>query len=233
MRPRICVTTWYDPAFAPLGDLCRDSLAEWCWRQRYDLRIVDVPRSDRPLAWHKVEILRHLLRGDAEFVLWVDADAIVVRPDVGIHGEIEPGRDVYLVEHHYDGKRVPNTGLLLLRRSEWTSRFLEDVWQSERYVQHPWWENAAIIDLLGVFEAFGDGRASVPDPARSAKVRWLPLRWNSVPEVDEADDAVIKHYAGRPIPWRMEHMQREAARLARDRGLRGLAMRWARCVAGA
>lgn len=41
-----------------------------------------------------------------------------------------------------------NSGLFFLRNCPWSFEFLDEVYRQEQFIHHPWWENAAIIDLL-------------------------------------------------------------------------------------
>ena len=66
--------------------------------------------------------------------------------------EIENGKDFYLVKHYIKERWVPNSGSFLIRNSDWGKKFLDDVWNKKEYIYHNYWENAAIIDLLGYKE---------------------------------------------------------------------------------
>ena len=121
-------------------------------RHGYDLRLeTRLLAPERPPAWSKVALVRELLESYDE-VLWIDADAIFLDISKDIGELVRPGKDLYLVEHLYeqdDSWRSANTGVFLVRSTRWSRRFLDRVWAAERYVDHPWWENAAVLDLLG------------------------------------------------------------------------------------
>jgi hypothetical protein len=228
----LCVTTWYDEGFAPLGDLCLESLRVYSARHGHDLRLPDAPRADRPPAWHKIEVILHLLETGYEFVLWVDADAVVVRPEVGIHGELVDGKDLYLVKHSYDHREIPNTGVCLFRNTDWVRGFLKRAWESEHHLHHPWWENAAVIEILGYHEAFDEGRQNDLDQRLLERVQWLPVKWNSLPGLQEAEHAVITHYAGRPFAFRAEHMSADLERVRASQDRPGPFRRLVRGIGG-
>ena len=82
-----------------------------------------------------------------------------------------------MVEHTWLGQYTANSGVMLTRSSDWSRAFLDQVWALDRYSEHPWRENAAVLDLLG----YG------LDPARQVRpTSWLRLtklidpRWNSI-----------------------------------------------------
>jgi hypothetical protein len=152
-------------------------------RHGYDLRLeTEVVAPERPPAWSKIALVRELLDGYDE-VLWIDADAIFLDISKDIAELVRPGKDLYLVEHLYeqdDSWRSANTGVFLVRSTRWARRFLDRVWAAEQYVDHAWWENAAVLDLLG-YELPPD--LTPPRKLRAtrfdARVELIGLEWNS------------------------------------------------------
>jgi hypothetical protein len=151
----------------------------------------------RPPAWSKIALVRDLLERYAE-VLWVDADAIFVDISKDIGDSLRPDEDLYLVEHVWaedDTWRSANTGVFLVRSTPWARRFLERVWESEQYIDHAWWENAAVLDLLG-YELPPD--LSPPRRAPGAlldpHVELIGLEWNSTAGASLASHPRIRHH---------------------------------------
>lgn len=150
----------------------------------------------RPGAWSKIPLLQQLLER-YELVWWIDADAVIVDLERDITAAVHSRADVYLVGHAQERDEkavVPNAGVLLLRRSPFTIDFLDAVWASEQHIDHNWWENAAVIELLG--------QSLVPPfPITSPTSRWrervglLDLCWNSVPDYHESPSPVVNHHA--------------------------------------
>jgi hypothetical protein len=118
----------------------------------YDLMSCYVPISDRPAAWSKIPLLIQLLE-EYESVLWLDADVLLVDYSSDISREVPPERIQGLVYHKLYGNKnypvriVPNTGVWLVKKEmiEW----LKLIWSKEEYLDHAWWEQAALISLLG------------------------------------------------------------------------------------
>ena len=84
-----------------------------------------------------------------EWVFWIDADALIVEFSRDIVDELPESAFLGLVEHAYDGHRFPNTGVMIVRSSPVAREFWSEVWARTEYVDHPWWENAAVLSLLG------------------------------------------------------------------------------------
>lgn len=214
---KIKVVTAYDQGFASVGNIAAKSIAVYAAANGLDFEILPMPAMDRPPAWGKIAIIANQFANcRADFLLWVDADACFVRTDRNIAEVVKDGKDFYLVSHQIQKARPspgivvyaerPNTGVFLIRRSEWSLKFLNSIWQMTKYISHPWWENAAVLDLLGYrFELTGNMADNKLEQQILEKVDWLPLEWNSLPclgrmnEVaysGEVFEPIIVHYAG-------------------------------------
>ena len=97
-----------------------------------------------------------------------------------------------MVEHRYQDQRVPNTGVLMVRATRAADDFLGLVWDQARYIDHPWWENAAVIDLLGY--RLSPCNPERPSPHRKI-VRFIGNEWTGPRET--LPRPVIRHYANR------------------------------------
>jgi hypothetical protein len=105
---------------------------------------------------------------------------------------------------------------MALRAGEEARAFLAAAWSLERYREHPWWENAAVCELLGY---------GVDPPARLDPTPWreqtafLPGCWNWIWDA-RAPGARIRHFPGFSLRTRMVLM-RAALVEARLRGAFG------------
>ena len=185
-------------------------------RHGYDLVLSNetiVP--ERPPAWSKIRMARDLLERYDE-VLWIDADAIVVDSSKDIADVTRPGKDLYLVEHLWhesDDWRSANTGVFLIRSTDWGKAFLDTVWKQEQWIDHPWWENAAVLDLLGY-----EIPADLTPPRRrrttelAERVELIGLEWNSTAGKSLAEHPRIRHTGRGPV----EDLKRQLLELLRS-----------------
>lgn len=195
-----------------LVDIARPSLERYALRHQYDLVVQTEPAGlrGRPPAWGKIPLVRSLLHR-YDVVVWVDADAVVVDHSTDI-ADTSVRRPLHLVFHEIDGVVIPNTGVFVARRSTATMRLLDRVWQQEHFIEHRWWENAALIAEMG-----GDGDVGLT----SRRSRWrsrlalgaLDPRWNSTPVASVPRPAIV-HLAGVPHHERVAQMTDLAASVA-------------------
>lgn len=165
---------------------------------------------DRPASWSKLLLVRRLL-DDYETVLWVDADAVIMRHDVDVAALLPDAATLAVVAHATpEGAEFPNAGVFLCRSNRTARRLLADMWASTEFVHHKWWENAALLKLLG-YRPNAPVELVHPTEYRSA-VHFLPTEWNSLPVLRQPDGR-IKHYAGLNHAERYAGMTRDVADL--------------------
>jgi hypothetical protein len=198
---------------ARLLRLARRSFEPYARRHGYDLQLHTEPyERTRPAPWSKVALLRDLLPR-YDLLLWLDADVVIVDPVVDIASRRDPDRFLALVEHRYEGQRFPNTGVLMLGAGADAARFLDEVWGADAYCEHRWWENAAVLDLLGY-------DVERPNPVRPSawrdRTQFLPNEWNSTVH-DPAPHPRFRHYPGYTVPRRWALMARDLVRARASR----------------
>src|SRR5262249_15368967 len=170
----VLILTAHDEAFRPIAELTIPRMQRYANRHGCDFRVVtDVDRS-RPGGWIKIPPIRQALAEEFDFVFWIDADVLLIRDDVDIRSAARDGRDLHmswmgpetmdwqapswLVGHF-------NTGVMLIRNTGWSRDFFDRVWASTP-LDHPWWEQATILDLLGYKHLIDRGSADPANPDR-------------------------------------------------------------------
>lgn len=206
--PRLCLATSYTTDFHDIGSYCAISLHLYAARWGCGVHVDTNLTLDRPPAWHRVKLIPALFDRGYEFVLWVDADAMFVDFDTNILSVVRPDKDLYLVEHYNPGfsqTKVPNTGVMLVRNTAWTRELFGRIWNMTEYVDHTWWENAAMIHLLGYRNLLNEGNFE-PNAEMLRHVEFLPESYNYLPTISQHGDPIILHYAGTPNAQRRLEM---------------------------
>jgi hypothetical protein len=204
---RVICTLAHGPHQA-LYDVTAPTLARYAKAHGYEfIGINHRLEPSRPAAWDKI-VLLHELTADHELVVWIDADAVACDDAPDIADALQPRRFLHLVEHRIARGRVPNTGVIVMRGGVASRRFLDRVWSQPRTVHHEWWENAAMLRVLG-YRDVGGFRPVVPTPWRLG-MGLLDKAWNSIP-ADPALRPYIVHYPGLPLDERLTALQRAIA----------------------
>jgi hypothetical protein len=208
MRKALCTTV--TPEFDALFALSGPPLRQFAGRHGWSVIVNRVDRAcGRPTSWGKVPLLLELLRS-YDLVGWIDADALIVDGSRDLAAELRRGKHLYWVEHaHPSGETTANAGVMMLRSTRWARRLLERAWACEDLIEHVWWENAALMRLLGYrIEEHPVHRG--PNQRLLRHVRFLDLAWNSIPHWVASAAPRITHYAGLPLQERLERMRIDA-----------------------
>ena len=145
----------------------------------YDLHVCPCDSDGRAPAWGKIRALQSLLPSYDD-VLWLDADVLIVAPEEDVATCVPANCLQGMVAHSRRGGLTPNTGVWLTRPG--MIPYLVQAWEMTQYIHHPWWEQAAIIELMGFsLQGLVSHPPQVPNDFY-AQTAWLPLHWNAGPD---------------------------------------------------
>ena len=206
------LATSFDRAFRGIGEYAVMTMQLYGALYNIRLRFDDNPILDRPTPWHRIKFIPKLFADGFDFVIWMDADAVITRFDVDIRSIIKPDKDLYMVQHEYNGRNdpVPNTGFLLIRNTAWSKKLLEAIWEKKEYINHKWWENAALMDIFGYKNLLGGVRDLKHEML--AKVEFLSTEWNYLPMYGGVAEPIVTHFAGLSRDDRLNQLPKTAMR---------------------
>jgi hypothetical protein len=190
--PRALLTLGSGP-MKPILECTLPTFKAFAARHHYELIVGDVPNPfERPVPWAKISLIQEALKRYG-FVLWLDADTIILDDSLDPVDCLPAEAFQAMVRHQSVEEACPNTGVWLLRSCEATHRFLDEVWNQHQFIDDPWWENAAVIDLLGYsLRPTNQERGS----RWLSGTHWLANEWNSHVGWNGLVPARIRHYAG-------------------------------------
>jgi len=201
----ICLTTYFDKNYELMGNMSWHTIKKYAATFGYACELINTLESDRPKSWNKILVIKALFERGHDFVFWVDSDAMFVNFKKDIAYEIEDGKDLYLVQHQYHGGCMPNFGIFLIRNCLGMRELLDQLWNSNDYINHPWWENAAFLDVAGLAQFLPKSsrsqlKSSVlqkkADASLQSKTKYLSTAWNSIPQDPATSPVIIQHFAG-------------------------------------
>jgi hypothetical protein len=147
---KLALATLYTAEIARMAELTNPSKRAYCERWGYDFACFEGTLDpDRPPAWSKVLFVRKLL-DRYDWVFWLDADALVMNPDVAFENLLDPRYSLILVKQPGPdpfGRLHLNTGSFFIRSDEWSKGFLDDLYRQREFIEHPCWEQEAFMHL--------------------------------------------------------------------------------------
>jgi hypothetical protein len=148
--------------------------------------------GDRPASWQKLPAIYASLKA-YDAVCWLDADVVITWPGADIIAELQPGTCQAVVEHLTECGRVPNCGVWVVSRDMMPT--LRQAWaDGSAFVHHPWWEQAAIMQLMGYAVEPGP-HGKLDSPTRLyEQTTFLRPEWNHHPgDINRPDTPYFFH----------------------------------------
>jgi len=187
------------------------------YARRHDYTYIEAPIvfQERPPSWHKVQALTSFL-GYYDAVLWLDSDVVIVDESRDLADDVPTDAWQALAchtEHHgTDLGHVPNCGVWFVRRP--MLPILRQVWGMTQYAHHPWWEQAAMHELMG-FASTTDALTPVThqrDTELYQHTHFLDETWNCVDTENNDATPRFMHMCGLPHIFRLGEMEYWAKR---------------------
>jgi hypothetical protein len=145
-------------------------------RHGKDVRFYELKADyvSRPPAWSKLVAISDAF-AQADAVLWIDADVVISKDAPDIFQSLDGDAWQAMVCHKTSEGEVPNTGVWLLQRT--MLPFLMSAAMSDAYINHRWWEQAAILKMMGFAVDGGPCRNMAMTPLMT-HTQWLDESWN-------------------------------------------------------
>jgi hypothetical protein len=139
------IITAHNNRFKELASYNIPIIKNYCEYYGYSYQIYEIPDDyPRPAAWSKIDyLIQEINNRPNQYTLWIDADAIILRHDIDLWSFIRPEKYLYLSKDN-----SINTGVFLIKNNGIIKKLLEQAWSMTQYLNHNWWEQAAIIDLV-------------------------------------------------------------------------------------
>jgi len=170
---RALVTFAAGDEFEGLLDLSLPGLEEYADLHGYDILTAPPRLLTRPPSWGKITRLLSALERYDE-ALWVDCDVVCLDPAVDVADELGDAWQA-ISRHRTREGEIPSCGLWYVRQS--MQPVLEAIWRLDRYTDHPWWEQAALHQLLGYG---GRPVERQRETALFAHTCWLDPEWHAI-----------------------------------------------------
>lgn len=142
----IAVVTLYTESIKTYAEQTAETMRSYCKKHGYQFIChKDIIVKNRPASWSKIPAIFEAFDSGADWVFWIDADAIIMNPKVKLESFISKaaGKDIAITE---DENSV-NCGVFLIRNCEFSTHLLSEIWAMEKHINHIWWENAAMHEL--------------------------------------------------------------------------------------
>ncbi len=195
MKPRKVIATVALGNHVEFLELSIENFKLYAAKHGYELEICKQNLdTKRPEAWTKILFILELMKTYDE-IFWIDSDAIIINFTTDLQDEILSETDLAWVYHSYGNQSHPNAGVMYIKVNSKTKNFFQTVnTQTDLYL-HPWWDQAAMMRLLGQdsnLYPIGSGKIIHQIAIQEQRIS---NEWNSIRQ-DAAHHVRIRHFAG-------------------------------------
>lgn len=155
--------------------------------------------NNRPAAWSKLLAIRNAF-DKYDYVVYIDVDAIILRGEQYILDVPPPQFELAWAKSEVNNVLVPNAGVMLFRNTNSTQELLDLAYRQEDLIYDGWWEQAALLRVLGHHDPRGHSEAS-KSRRRLIEINEyiLPDSWNLTSHSQDFKSPFIRHLAGDPL----------------------------------
>lgn len=99
--------------------------------------------ESRHPAWSKIKAIQSVMSTyKYDWIFWTDADSMITNHKIKLESLVDKNYK-YIGNIDYFGNL--NSGQFLIKCDYWSLDFLKKLYAHEEFIDHPWWENMAII----------------------------------------------------------------------------------------
>lgn len=205
MRKAFC--TFGVGLYADCLDVSRPTFEKYCEIHGYEYVESYPSLVGRPPAWGKVKLLLQLLES-YDIAVWLDCDTMIIDHSEDVASEVPDGTIQAIVSHNFGDYDVPSTGLWYV--TSWMIPYLEKIWGMTTYLNHPWWEQRALQELLG-YEDDPHTTHKNPRKVHESKLydntKFLDESWDSINFANLWIKVKIMHFPAMPVDARVYWMK--------------------------
>ena len=200
----IKIVSGYTENIKDVSDISYASYVNYCLSNYIELERFEIIENERAASWYKIPIiLGEFIKGQ-EWVLWVDADTVLVNKEFDINQLINEDDIEIVISKDINAL---NCGVMLWKNTERTRQILQAMWESVEFLSHPWWENAAFIKLYDEnYMNMQELVKVVPQNQLNAYDYALYGTFHDAGQVNQ--DSFILHFPGLPYIMRLTEMQK-------------------------
>jgi hypothetical protein len=126
-----------------VSDMSYNSYLNFCKKNEIEFYRVELNNLERPAPWYKIQLILQEFSNGYEYVMWVDADTLLLNEDFNIQEILNNTSEIFISQD----VNALNTGVMIWKNTENNKNILNKIWSLTEFLNHPWWENAAFMSL--------------------------------------------------------------------------------------
>lgn len=196
---KILISGYNGEYFNKMSNITFPIMQEYALKYNIESALYELPLLGRPISWSKIPIIHQLLT-KYDLVVWLDSDVVIKDQSEDITLQCNDNNIQYLANHNVSGNNNPNCGVWLLKKD--MIPFLEKIWKMEKHIENCWWEQAALIEIMGYevnYNSLTGNKVIFKDSNNELykQTGKLDSKWNYCEvDVDRSQNPLFLHFAG-------------------------------------
>jgi len=137
------------PTFGELSKLTLPSKEQYAKIHSYDFyNKAGNFDKNKSIGWAKIDIILDKIN-QYDWLFYVECDAMIMNPTIRLQNLVDENYDIIISRSKCgEGFTNINTGILLIKCSEWSKQFFNKLNTKQNYFNNNWFEQGAIIQEL-------------------------------------------------------------------------------------
>jgi len=137
-------------SFQELGNLTLPSKIDYCKTHGYDFYLQETDFDySKKIAWARIKIIIEKIKENKwDWILYLDADTMICNHTIRLENLVDDNYDIIISRNFAKQEYEINCGVMLIKCSEWSLKFFENLYTKSEFYNHDWAEQAAIMDEL-------------------------------------------------------------------------------------
>jgi hypothetical protein len=141
---KIGLLNFYDANYAEVGAISAPNKRAYAAKHGYDYLLShELLDPARPASWNKLRLIQRYIAG-FDWLFWNDTDTLILNDQIKLESLTLP---LFPLVVGSDDWGI-NCGNFLVQNTPETAALLEEWWNKDDEIEHPWWEQRALMELL-------------------------------------------------------------------------------------
>lgn len=163
---RIGIVNFFDANYNEVGAISVPNKEAYAKQHGYDYLLShETLEPSRPASWNKLRLMQKHIQ-EYDWLWWNDTDTLIMNPERCLEDLTDTNFPVIVGSDDWG----INCGNFLIQRAPDIDTILEEWWNKDDEVEHPWWEQRALMELMRISPRWANRVKILPEAAMNSHV---------------------------------------------------------------
>jgi mannan polymerase II complex MNN10 subunit len=141
---KIGIVNYFDANYNDVGAISVPNKEVYAKQHGYDYLLShETLEPSRPASWNKLRLMQKHI-SEYDWLWWNDADTLIMNPETKLESLVDPTYPIIVGSDDWG----INCGNFFIQNTPQTATILEQWWNKDDEITHPWWEQRALTELM-------------------------------------------------------------------------------------